>query len=72
MSRLFNELVEKILNGNPYSKGSELGHLVDAEHEEFEFERRKWLSGQITLFNGGTVEQWVALGRPKNNNIKTI
>jgi hypothetical protein len=31
-------------------------------------ERQKWIDGKITLFNGGTVEQWVKLGRPANKN----
>ena len=70
MSRLFNEFIEQVFSGNPYAHDSEIGQQVDAEHEEWHHERSKWLSGEITLFNGGTVEQWVALGRPKNLKAK--
>jgi|TARA_R100000541_G_C1833066_1_gene74518 hypothetical protein len=68
MSRLFNEFIEKVFSGNPHAHDSELGMQVDAEHEEWHAERQKWIDGKITLYNGGTVEQWVALGRPKNKN----
>ena len=68
MSRLFNEFIEQVFSGNPHAYNSELGQQVDAEHEEWHYERKRWLDGEITLYNGGTVEQWVALGRPKNNN----
>jgi len=64
MSRLFNQFIESVFRGNAHD--SELGRQVDAEHQQWHEERSKWLSGEITLFNGGTVEQWVALGRPKN------
>ena len=70
MSRLFNDFIEKVFTGNPYAYDSELAMQVDAKHEEWSAERKKWLDGKITLFNGGTVEQWVALGRPKNKNLK--
>lgn len=69
MSRLFNKFIEEVFSGNPYARDSELGHQIDAEHEEWHHERDKWLSGEITLFNGGSVEEWVKLGRPKNPNI---
>tara|TARA_R110000803_G_scaffold194889_1_gene258056 strand:- start:199 stop:414 length:216 start_codon:yes stop_codon:yes gene_type:complete len=68
MSRLFNEFIQRVFEGNPYAYEQELSNQINAEQEQFYYERKKWLDGEITLFNGGTVEQWVSLGRPKNNN----
>ena len=70
MSRLFNDFIEKVFTGNPHAYDNDLAMQVDSEHEEWSTERQKWIDGKITLFNGGTVEQWVALGRPKNKTLK--
>ena len=68
MSRLFNQFMERAFNGNVYCQEQELSMQMNADHEQWTTERKKWTDGEITLFNGGTVEQWVALGRPKNEN----
>jgi len=68
MSRLFNQFMERVFNGNPYIQEQELSMQLDAEHQQWTNERQKWSDGKITLYNGGTVEEWVALGRPKNEN----
>jgi|TARA_R110000796_G_scaffold95104_2_gene200153 hypothetical protein len=68
MSRIFEEFTERVFAGNPYAREQELASQLNAEHQEWHYERQKWIDGKITLYNGGTVEQWVALGRPSNNN----
>jgi len=70
MSRLFNEFIERTFAGNNHAKEQELSNQLNAEHQEWHHERKKWISGEITLLNGGTIEQWESLGKPKNNNEK--
>tara|TARA_R110002012_G_C11676454_1_gene613813 strand:- start:11314 stop:11523 length:210 start_codon:yes stop_codon:yes gene_type:complete len=46
-----------------------LGTLLLHDNQSKKDKLEQWQSGKITLFNGGSVEEWVELGRPKNPNI---
>ncbi len=68
MSRLFNQFLQRHFDGNVHAHEQQLSNELNAEHQEWQHERQKWIDGKITLYNGGTVEQWVKLGRPANKN----
>jgi len=68
MSRLYEYYIDKLYNSNPYAYAQHQKEQLESEELEYTTERNKWLDGTITLFNGGTVETWVKLGRPRNNN----
>ena len=43
-----------------------LGTLLLYDNQSKKDKLEQWQSGKITLLNGGSVEEWVKLGRPKN------
>lgn len=69
MSNIFNQFIEQVFGGNPHAFDSELGQQLDADCKEYHQQKEKWLNGSITLLNGGSVEEWVAFGRPRNPNL---
>ena len=72
MSRLFEKFVEKVFANNPYAYADEVQkqlNVQEQEHQEKQKRLKLWQGGTITLLNGGTVKEWVELGRPKNPNL---
>lgn len=72
MSRVFEKFVEQVFSNNPYAYADEVQKELDVAEQEHKHKQKRlklWLSGKVTLLNGGTVEEWVALGRPKNPNL---
>ena len=72
MSRLFEKFVEQVFASNPYAYADEVQKELDVAEQEDKHKQKRlklWLSGKVTLLNGGTVEEWVKLGRPKTPNL---
>lgn len=67
MSRLYEYYIERLFNSNPHEYAQ--FQKEQADHQEHEHRLKLWQTGKVTLLNGGTVEEWVALGRPKNPNL---
>ena len=66
MSRVFEKYVEQEFGDNPYAYAQQQQAELDAMYEKYSDRLSKWKSGEITLLNGGSVKEWVYLGRPKN------
>jgi hypothetical protein len=72
MSRVFEKFVEQVFASNPYAYADAVQkqlNVAEQEHKHKQKRLKLWQSGKITLLNGGTVEEWVELGRPKNPNV---
>lgn len=72
MSRLFEKFVEQVFVGNPYAYADDVQKELNAQEQHYKHRQKRlklWLSGKVTLLNGGTVKEWVELGRPKNPNL---
>ena len=72
MSRVFENFVEQVFASNPYAYADEVQKELDVAEQEHTHRQERlklWQSGKVTLLNGGTVKEWVELGRPKNPNV---
>ena len=72
MSRVFENFVEQVFASNPYAYADEVQKEIDVAEQEYKHRQERlklWQSGKVTLLNGGTVKEWVELGRPKNPNV---
>ena len=72
MSRLFEKFVEQVFSNNPYAYADEVQKELDVQEQESKHRQERlklWQNGTVTLLNGGTVKEWVELGRPKTPNL---
>lgn len=69
MSRLFEKYVEQVYGDNPYAYAEQQQRDLDAKYDKYCDRLSKWESGEVTLLNGGSIKEWVYLGRPKNPNV---
>jgi|TARA_R110000796_G_scaffold118647_3_gene232408 hypothetical protein len=66
MSRLYEYYIERLFNSNPHEYAQFQKEQAEHQEQEHKVKRLKlWQSGKISILNGGTVEEWVSLGRPK-------
>lgn len=69
MSRVFEKYVEQEFGDNMYAYAEEQQKNLDAMYDKYCDRLKKWLSGEVTILNGGSVKEWVYLGRPRNPNL---
>lgn len=67
MSRLWRNFIEKVMDGNPYTKNEFLSAQLDAEYKEYHYAREEWINGNRTFLTH-SIKEWEYLGKPRPKN----
>ena len=67
MSKVWNNFIEKVMGGNPYTKDDLLNSQLDAEHQEYNYLREEWIEGKRSHLTH-SIKEWDYLGKPRPKN----